>query len=271
MLLQAHDRLVVQLELVGLDRVLQFRTQLEPLDDPFVHHRLEDAVTALAVALGHVHRDVGVPEELGGVGRSGAPVDEADSDTRAWEDLFALDLRRNLECLEDARGRVGGLGRVGDAFEENRELVASEASERVGRAHGDQQPSSDLLENPVAGLVAETVVDRLEVVQVDEHDRDVGEPTLRSHQRMLDAIREQRSVGEARHRIVEGLMRELLLERLPLAHIAAVQDDAANVLVMTEIRVLHLELQTRSVQTLERALEGMAVGAAGAVAGDQLP
>jgi hypothetical protein len=69
---------------------------------------------------------------------------------------------------------------------------------------------------------------------------------------------------------VEGLVRELLLERFPLAHVAAVQDDPADVLVMPEIRVLHLELQARSVQMLERALEGMAVGAAGAVAGDQL-
>src|SRR5213592_1172372 len=47
MLLEAHDRLVVQLELAGLDRVLQLRAQLEPLDHALVHRRLEDSVAPL--------------------------------------------------------------------------------------------------------------------------------------------------------------------------------------------------------------------------------
>ncbi len=36
--------------------------QLEPLDDALVHRRLEDAIAALAVALCHVHRHVGVAQ-----------------------------------------------------------------------------------------------------------------------------------------------------------------------------------------------------------------
>src|SRR5207244_6310880 len=63
----------------------------------------------------------------------------------------------------------------------------------------------------------------------------------------------------------------LLLERLPLAHVTAVEDDAPDVLVVPQIRVLHLELQAGSVEMLKRTLEGVAVGTAGPVAGDQLP
>ena len=59
---KAHDRLVVELELVEAERVLQIGAQFETLDDAFVHRRLEDAVAALAVALRHVHRDVGVAQ-----------------------------------------------------------------------------------------------------------------------------------------------------------------------------------------------------------------
>ena len=67
-LIEANDGLVVDLELVQLERPLQLRLQLEPLDDALVHRRLEDAVAALAVALRHVHGDVGVAEQLLGVG-----------------------------------------------------------------------------------------------------------------------------------------------------------------------------------------------------------
>ena len=70
---------------------------------------------------------------------------------------------------------------------------------------------------------------------------------LRAHDRVLDAVGEERPVGEVRHRVVECLVRELVLEGLPLADVAAVQDDAADVLVLEQVRVLHLELQPRAV------------------------
>ena len=68
-LVEANDRLVVDLELVQLEGALQLGLELEPLDHALVHRRLEHAIAALAVALGHVHRDVGVPQQLLGVGR----------------------------------------------------------------------------------------------------------------------------------------------------------------------------------------------------------
>ena len=76
---EPDDRLVVQLELVQAERVLEIRSKLEPLDDPLVHRRLEDAVASLAVALGHVHRDVGVPQQLGRLGRLEILADQTDA------------------------------------------------------------------------------------------------------------------------------------------------------------------------------------------------
>jgi len=49
---------------------------------------------------------------------------------------------------------------------------------------------------------------------------------------VLHAVGEKGPVGEIRDGVVERLMRELLLERFPLADVAAVQDDAADVLVL---------------------------------------
>jgi hypothetical protein len=117
--------------------------------------------------------------------------------------------------------------------------------------------------------VAEAVVDGLEVVEVDEHDRDVREAALRPHQGVLDPVGEERPVGEIRDRVVEGLVRELLLEGLPLADVAAVQHDAADVLVVQEVGVLDLEPKGGAVLVGQRALERVGLAAARAVAGDQ--
>ena len=64
----------------------------------------------------------------------------------------------------------------------------------------------------------------------------------RAGDRVAHALGEQRAVGEARDRVVEGLVGELLLERLALGDVAAVEDDAADVLVVEQVRVQDLEL-----------------------------
>ena len=109
------------------------------------------------------------------------------------------------------------------------------------------QPAADLLEHLVARGVAEAVVDGLEVVEVDEHDRDLRNAAPGAHQGVLDPVGEERAVRELRHRIVEGLVRELFLERLALADVAAVEDDAADVLVVEQVGVLDLEPECRAV------------------------
>ena len=91
---------------------------------------------------------------------------------------------------------------------------------------------------------------------------------------MLHAVCEERAVGEARDGVVEGLMGELILERLALADVAAVEDDAANVLVLQEVGVLDFELEPGPVAVPERALDHVSLGAAARVrvahAGDDL-
>ena len=233
----------MDLQLIELDRATKIGPELEPLEHALVHRRLEDAVAALVVALGHVHRDVGVPQELLRIRGVHILLGEADADADAWEHLLPVALDLALERLQDPRGGVGGIRRIPDPVEQHGELVPAESCDRVGRANGGGQAPPDLLENEVAGSMAEAVVDGLEVVEVDEHDGDGGRASLGAPERVLDAVGEERAVREVRHRIVERLVGELLLERLALAHVAAVQDDPANVLVVEQVRVLHLELQ----------------------------
>ena len=54
---------------------------------------------------------------------------------------------------------------------QHQELVASPAEHVVGLADVPQQERRDLAQDPIAGFVPERVVDALEVIDVDEHDR----------------------------------------------------------------------------------------------------
>ena len=258
---EVDHRLVVNLELLELQSPLELGLQLEPLDDLLVHRRLEYSVAPFAVPLRHVHRNVSVAQELLRVRSPEVVAGEANADACSWIHLVGVDVVRRLEPGEDACGNIGGVRRIGNAVEQDCELVPAEARDRVCRAHGDLEATAHLLENGVAGGVAQAVVHRLEVVEVDEHDADRRPAAERAHDRVLHAVGEKGPVGEIRDGVVERLMRELLLERFPLADVAAVQDDAADVLVLEQIGVLHFELKPGSVAVTEAAFDHVGLGA----------
>ena len=54
-------------------------------------------------------------------------------------------------------------------------------------------------------------------------------------QRVLDAVLEQGPVGEPGQGVIERLVGELRLERLALAHVADVEDDALDVRVVEQV------------------------------------
>ena len=146
------------------------------------------------------------------------------------EDLLAVDLRTA------PRARPGSARRRRPRLRARRRPRAARRTRRRrsgprcrsgGRVASSRSATS--LQHRVAGGVAEAVVDRLEVVEVDEHHADRCPLAAGAGQRVLDAVGEQRAVGEAGERVVERLVGELVLERLALADVAAVEHDAADV------------------------------------------
>ena len=139
---ERHDRLVLHHELVVLQRAAQVGLELEPGDRGRVHLGFVDAVAALPLALRAVHRGVGVAQELVGVVAVGAG--ERDAGARVDEDLLARDEERRLERVDEAlRGLARGRRRR-EALEQDRELVAAEASRGVGAAQHRLEPSGDV-------------------------------------------------------------------------------------------------------------------------------
>ena len=81
-------------------------------------------------------------------------------------------------------------------MEEQRELVAAEARQRVLFARRGLQPRGDVLEEQVAGGMAERVVDVLEAVEVEEEERDVEPAPPRERDRALRIVVERAAVGQ---------------------------------------------------------------------------
>ena len=92
-------------------------------------------------------------------------------------------------------------------------------------------------EQHVARGVAKAVVDRLEVIQVEEEDGEtltIGD-ALESCHGVLQAVPKERPVREAGEGILEGLAPQLLLHGALLGHVAVGHRDAADRRVVGEV------------------------------------
>ena len=98
------------------------------------------------------------------------------------------------------------LGWLSLATDEDRELVAADACQRVPFADAPAEALADRAQQLVAARVAEPVVDLFEVVEVDEdqHERADGD-------RLIEPLGEEQPVGQLRQRVVVYLMRESVL------------------------------------------------------------
>src|SRR5829696_5828784 len=99
-----------------------------------------------------------------------------------------------------------------------------EASERVAEAQPARYAFGHPHQELVAGGVAQGVVEALEVVEVHVHHRNPPCLTLSSlslgpREGVYESVPEEHPVGQASQGVVEGLMGELVLERLTLGEV----------------------------------------------------
>ena len=149
---------------VAFDCSPQFRLQPKSGHHRVVHGRLEDLETGLALGLGGIHGDVGVAQQLA---RGVAVAANCDADAGADVHLLAEHPERRAEGAANPLGD-SGRGRDVGVLEENRKLVAAQPRGSVLRPQGRPDPMRRLDQDMISRRVAEAVVDRLEVVQVDE-------------------------------------------------------------------------------------------------------
>ncbi len=123
---------------------------------------------AVALILGVVHRDVGAPHQRLRVLAVGRVPRDADAAVHLQRDVVEHDRLAHARehVLDDRRQRRHV---VGPHRRQDRELVAAEARDHPAFADPLGQSRPEMGEQIVAVLVAERVVDVLEVVEVEQH------------------------------------------------------------------------------------------------------
>ena len=101
---------------------------------------------------------------------------DGDPDAALDRGLSPIQPQGSADRLEQLSHDLRDLRLVRDVLEQNRELVAAQTGSGVALAQRGAQTRRDGLQHSVPGVVAERVVDVLEVVEIQEQN---GEPTDR--------------------------------------------------------------------------------------------
>ena len=129
---------------------------------------VDDAAVA-PEALGGVERAVGGAHELGRVARLGAAAGDPDGHGHRAREGRELAAHEQPQVL-----RHGERARLAGAREHERELLAAEPRRHVAVAAGGAQHVGEAPQHVVARVVAERVVDALEVVEVEHEQRQLA-------------------------------------------------------------------------------------------------
>ena len=107
--------------------------------------------------------------------------------------------------------------------QQDNELVAPQPCHQILFAHAVAHPLGHHIEQDIPGLMAEGVVDRLEVIEIDKHQcQRTGHLLL--HQ-FLEPLLQQATIGQPGEGVVEGEAAHHLLPRCPLGDIPGDPED----------------------------------------------
>lgn len=119
--------------------------------------------------------------------------------------------------------------------------------------------------------MAKAVVDHLEAVEVEHQQDHALAVSVRPDQGMVDPVVEQRSVGQPRQRIVEGLMGQFVLQQGPIGDVPGVQDEALDHGIGDGVGDDALDVAPRAVSVTQPALDRVGPTRLSGEPGDQGP
>ncbi len=131
---------------------------------------------------------------------------------------MGIDREGNLEALQEAARRSLGPGGIGVGQDEE-ELVAAEVGDGVALPDALQQLLGRHFQEAIAGLVPQGIVDLLEAVEIQQHDRQRFLVPPRPRQGLLQTVVEEKAVRQAGQGVVVGEIIESGLGLLVLAQV----------------------------------------------------
>jgi hypothetical protein len=220
------DGLVEDRELVPVDGAVQLAGDREPSLGFLVHRRLEQDVARLSIALGDVHRGIGIAQQIIRVVRVGAADRDPDADPH--EHMLVSDTERFLEGFEHAISDLTDLRRDVDVLDQQRELVTAESSDSIAGPDHRGEPRGHRDQQLVARGMTEAVIDQFEIVEVDDEHTYGVTVAMTAAQRMTDSVDEQGPVGQARQAVVQRLAPQLGVEALAVGDVTHRQDETVD-------------------------------------------
>jgi len=228
-----HLRLVIEEHLVLFQRAAQKGFQTQALDALARHRRRIEAVAVAPARLGLVHGHVGIADQHVQVQR--IVRIQADAHAAGDEQFMAGHRERLVEHGHQLFGHLRRAILAVYAFEQHDEFIAAQARQGVAFAQARRQLPGHLLQQFVAHMVAQGVVDVLEAVQVDEQHGQLLLVARGAQQRVLQAVVEQQAVRQRRQRVVVRHVVELFLRLLDQGDVA----EHAHVMGGDGARVAH--------------------------------
>ena len=221
--IDAHERLELEEELVVLHAHAQVGLEFEPLHGVAVHRAIESAHTGLAGRLRDVHRGVGIPQHgfLVVVG-----VGNGDADADADDHFPPTDAHGHVQQREQALGEHIGIIAHFDRLDDDAEFVAAKPRDGFTGPHGAGNATSHDLQQFVAGGMAKRVVHTLESVKVEQEHGHATVAKVASGEGVMQAVPEEHAIGQTGEVVLERLLEQLALHVLPLRDVLNHADHA---------------------------------------------
>ena len=186
--------MIIEDELPVLDGSLEIRLELEPGHHGSLHLGFEIHVAVLPLALGAVHGDAGVLEKL--IAGQIAPAGDANGCSEGHGSASeAFGSKRLTQDSQNALAHQARRVHRSDAVGHDDELVAPQSPESVRLPQHLVEPFGDSAENLVTGVMAEVVVYRFEVIDIDEEDDRLGSKSVVLNQELLYAVDDEIPIG----------------------------------------------------------------------------
>jgi hypothetical protein len=231
-------RLVLDLELATVERVQQVLLERLALTHLAVHRILEEAVAPRRIGLGAAQRQTGVLHQL--LRPDAIDRQQRHADPGADMGQPAAQLERRVHRRQQTLAQLDRAGGRGDAILQDRELVRPHARQHVALAQHREHSGAGVAQQQVARDVAQRLVDRLEVGQVNRQHRRhpiaVAGAVAGAVEHRLQAIEKSGPVGQPGQRILRRQLselrrdgaRRLIRRRLRLAAAPAALDRRAQ-------------------------------------------
>ena len=158
--------------------------------------------------LGAIHREVGVLDQLIQIGA--VLRRQCNADAGVGRELVTEALIGLPDQFVNAGDEFHDIADVPDAGLDHRKLVAAEPRDQIGLAEATPDAASHRLQQFIADMVSERVVDALELVDIDIEQGELLAGTG-SLQFAFDLFAEQHPVRQVGQRVVMREVRDLLV------------------------------------------------------------